>query len=82
MLCGPPGSGKGVVSTRAVARGMMVLSLGDVVRSEVAARGLEESPENVGRTALSMREEKGEDIVVVRLLDRIEEALTLSLIHI
>ena len=75
MLCGPPGSGKGVVSTRAVARGMVVLSLGDVVRSEVAARGLEESPENVGRTALSMREEKGEDIVVVRLLDRIEEAL-------
>ena len=55
MLCGPPGSGKGVVSRSAAARGMVVLSLGDVVRAEVAARGLDESPENVGSTALSMR---------------------------
>ena len=75
MLCGPPGSGKGVVSRSAAARGMVVLSLGDVVRAEVAARGLDESPENVGSTALSMREEYGEDIVVVRLLDRIHESL-------
>ncbi len=76
MLCGPPGSGKGVVSKIAVERGMIVLSLGDVVRAEVAARGLEESPENVGNTALSMREEHGEDVVVVRLLDRIENSLS------
>ena len=75
MLCGPPGSGKGVVSRSAAARGMVVLSLGDVVRAEVAARGLDESPENVGSTALSMREEYGEDIVVVRLLDKIHETL-------
>ena len=75
MLCGPPGSGKGVVSRTAASRGMTILSLGDVVRAEVAARGLDESPENVGETALSMREEHGEDIVVVRLVGRIEEAL-------
>ena len=75
MLCGHPGSGKGVVSRSAAARGMVVLSLGDVVRAEVAARGLDESPENVGSTALSMREEYGEDIVVVRLLDKIHETL-------
>ena len=52
-----------------------MLSLGNEVRAEVAARGLDESPENVGKTAVSMREEYGEDIVVVRLLGRIEEAL-------
>ena len=67
MLCGPPGSGKGVISKRAVARGMVVLSLGDVVRSEVAARGLEESPENVGKTALSMREKQGEDLSLIHI---------------
>ena len=75
VLCGPPGSGKGVVSRTASDRGMTVLSLGNEVRAEVAARGLDESPENVGKTAVSMREEYGEDIVVVRLLGRIEEAL-------
>ena len=75
VLCGPPGSGKGVVSRTASDRGMTVLSLGNVVRAEVVARGLDESPKNVGKTAVSMREEYGEDIVVVRLVDRIEEAL-------
>ena len=68
VLCGPPGSGKGVVAGRAAARGMTVLSLGDVVRAEIADRGLPETPETVGKTALSMREEHGYTIVVDRLL--------------
>ena len=77
-LCGPPGSGKGVVAGRAAARGMTVLSLGDVVRAEIADRGLPETPENVGQTALSMREEQGETIVVDRLMPSLSEAMESS----
>jgi len=78
VLCGPPGSGKGVVAECATARGLAVLSLGDVVRTEMAERGLPETPENVGQTALAMREEHGEVIVVDRLMPRLAEAMESS----
>ena len=52
VLCGPPGSGKGVVARVASERGMSILSLGDIVRAEMMSRGLPETPENVGLTAL------------------------------
>jgi len=75
VLCGPPGSGKGVVARNASERGMSVLSLGDIVRAEMITKGLSETPENVGRTALSMREEHGEEIVVDRLIPSLMSAL-------
>jgi len=78
VLCGPPGSGKGVVAGRAAVRGLTVLSLGDVVRAETADRGLPETTENVGQTALSMREEQGETIVVDRLMPSLSEAMESS----
>lgn len=66
-VCGLPGSGKGVFCARAVDRNIPVLSMGDVVREEVAARGLTESPENVGRVALQLRTLFGEDVIAERL---------------
>jgi dephospho-CoA kinase len=75
VLCGPPGSGKGVVARKASERGMSVLSLGDIVRAETTSKGLSETPENVGKTALSMREEHGEEIVVDRLIPNLMSAL-------
>jgi dephospho-CoA kinase len=75
VLCGPPGSGKGVVARVASERGMSILSLGDIVRAEMMSRGLSETPENVGLTALSMREEHGEEIVVERLIPSLTSAL-------
>ena len=75
VLCGPPGSGKGVVARNAFKRGMIVLSLGDIVRAEMISKGLSETPNNVGRTALSMREEHGEEIVVDRLIPSLMSAL-------
>ena len=75
VLCGPPGSGKGVVARVASERGMSILSLGDIVRAEMTSRGLPETPENVGLTALSMREEHGEEVVVERLLPSLTNAL-------
>jgi len=78
VLCGPPGSGKGVVARKASERGMSVLSLGDIVRSEMASKGLSETPANVGKTALSMREEHGEEIVVDRLIPSLMSTLEMS----
>ena len=78
VLCGPPGSGKGVVARKASERGMSVLSLGDIVRSEMVSKGLPETPENVGKTALSMREEHGEEIVVDRLIPSLMSTLEVS----
>lgn len=78
VLCGPPGSGKGVVARKATERGMSVLSLGDIVRSEMASKGLPETPANVGKTALSMREEHGEEIVVDRLIPSLMSTLEVS----
>ena len=75
VLCGPPGSGKSVVARKASERGMSVLSLGDIVRSEMASKGLPETPANVGKTALSMREEHGEEIVVDRLISSLMSTL-------
>lgn len=75
VLCGPPGSGKSVVAQKASERGMSVLSLGDIVRSEMASKGLPETPANVGKTALSMREEHGEEIVVDRLISSLMSTL-------
>lgn len=75
VLCGPPGAGKGVVARVASERGMSILSLGDIVRAEMTSRGLPETPENVGLTALSMREEHGEEIVVERLIPSLTSAL-------
>ena len=75
VLCGPPGSGKSVVARKASERGMSVLSLGDIVRSEMASKGLPEPPANVGKTALSMREEHGEEIVVDRLISSLMSTL-------
>jgi dephospho-CoA kinase len=54
---------------------MSVLSLGDIVRAETTSKGLSETPENVGKTALSMREEHGEEIVVDRLIPNLMSAL-------
>ena len=75
VLCGPPGSGKSVVARKASERGTSVLSLGDIVRSEMASKGLPETPANVGKTALSMREEHGEEIVVDRLISSLMSTL-------
>jgi dephospho-CoA kinase len=57
---------------------MSVLSLGDIVRSEMALKGLPETPANVGKTALSMREEHGEEIVVDRLIPSLMSTLEVS----
>ena len=75
VLSGPPGSGKASVGHILEQRGWKLLSLGDVVRSEVASRNLEPTPSNIGFVAQDMRDEYGPAIVMERLLLDIEDAV-------
>ena len=74
-MSGPPGSGKAAVGHILEEMGWKILSLGDVVRSEVASRNLEPTPSNIGYVAQDMRDQFGPAIVMERLLHDIEEAL-------
>ena len=71
-VVGMPASGKGVLSEAAHRAGVPVHSMGDVVRVALVARGLEETPSNVGVTALGIREQHGETVVADRLLPEIQ----------
>ena len=75
VLSGPPGSGKAAVGHILEEMGWKILSLGDVVRSEVASRNLEPTPSNIGYVAQDMRDQFGPAIVMERLLHDIEAAV-------
>ena len=74
-MSGPPGSGKAAVGHILEEMGWKILSLGDVVRSEVASRNLEPTPSNIGYVAQDMRDQFGPAIVMERLLHDIEAAV-------
>ena len=73
-IAGMPGAGKGIVSKTASSRGTPVLVCGDVVREETAKRGLEPSPENMGKIMLEIRREEGPAVVAERLIPKIESS--------
>lgn len=68
-----PGSGKSLAVNAAKDRGIPVVSMGDVVREEVKLRGLEETPENLGKVSKGLREEEGSQAVANRTLPKIEK---------
>jgi dephospho-CoA kinase len=73
---GLPGSGKGEFAAVARDRGIPVVTMGDVVRAETEARGLDPA-EHHGEVAQQLREEDGPLAVAERSLpvirDRLEE---------
>ena len=48
VLTGLPGSGKSVASEIAEKMGIPVFTMGDVIRTETAKRGLEPNGDNIG----------------------------------
>ncbi len=54
-LAGMPGSGKSLVVDSARELGYDVVVMGDVVRQETTKRGLELTPQNVGKVMLELR---------------------------
>ncbi|MCS7111845.1 MAG: AAA family ATPase [Ignisphaera sp.] len=76
IVVGMPGSGKSTFSAIARELGIQVINLGDMVREEVARRGLEQNLENLLRIAKQLREILGNDAIMKLAAPRIREALT------
>lgn len=74
-VCGMPGSGKGEFAAHLEGTGVPVVSMGDMIRAEVRRRGLDEAPHVFGEVAAELRAEHGEDVLAVRLCDRVDELL-------
>lgn len=69
-VTGMPGSGKSIVAEQAAKMGYRVIGMGDVIREEAKARGVEESPKSLGALMLSLRREEGKDVVAKRCLSK------------
>src|ERR1035437_3846985 len=72
-LAGMPGSGKSLVVDTARELGYDVVVMGDVVREETLKRGLELTPQNVGKVMLELREEGGNFVIARKCIPKIEE---------
>jgi len=70
-LAGMPGAGKSVVVNVAKAHGYGVVVMGDEVREEAERRGLEPTPENLGRIMLELRRLEGEAVIAKRCVPKI-----------
>ena len=66
------GSGKGEVVEFLVSRGFTAFSLSDVIRAELAARGLDETRERMIETGNALRAAEGPAALARRLLGRLE----------
>lgn len=71
-LAGMPGAGKSVVVNVARERGYGVLVMGDVVREEARRRGLEPTPDNIGRIMVELRRKEGSTVISKRCIPKIE----------
>jgi dephospho-CoA kinase len=71
-LAGMPGAGKSLVVSVAKEMTYGVVVMGDVVREEAANRGLEPTPENLGKIMLELRQKEGNNIIAKKCIPKIE----------
>ncbi len=71
-LAGMPGAGKSLVVDAARELGYAVVVMGDVIREETAKRGLDLTPQNVGKVMLELRVEGGNSVVATKCIPKIE----------
>ena len=69
-LVGLPGSGKGEASSVARQEGLKVLVMGDVIREEAAAQGLEATDCNLGQIGSALRKAEGPQAIARRILEQ------------
>ena len=74
-VCGMPGSGKGEFASVMAEANIPIVSMGDMIRAEVVRQGLDEAPHVYGEVAAALRAEHGEDVLAVRLCDRVDQLL-------
>jgi dephospho-CoA kinase len=72
-LAGMPGSGKSLVVETAREMGYDVVIMGDVVREETLKRGLELTPQNVGKVMLELRQEDGNYVIAKKCIPKTKE---------
>jgi dephospho-CoA kinase len=72
-LTGMPGSGKSLVVETARELGYDIIAMGDVVREQTRLRGLEPTPQNVGKVMLELRAEGGNYVIAKKCIPKIEE---------
>jgi len=70
-LTGTNAAGKGETAAFFMARGYAYASLSDVIRDELAARGLEASRDNLIRTGNELREKFGPDVLARRIMAKV-----------
>jgi dephospho-CoA kinase len=75
-VAGMPGAGKAVVSRVAKEKGYAIVVMGDVIREETNLRGLEPTPENIGKIMLKLREEECSTVVAKKCIPKIAGADT------
>jgi dephospho-CoA kinase len=73
-LAGMPGSGKSLVVETAKLRGYDVVVMGDVVREETQKRGLDPTPQNIGKVMLELRESNGKAVVAEKCIPKIRQS--------
>jgi len=73
-VAGMPGAGKSLVVKAACELGFKVVVMGDEVREEAKRRGIEATPENLGRLMLELREMEGPASIAKRCLEKIQKA--------
>lgn len=72
-LGGMPGSGKSLVVETAHELGYSIVAMGDVVREQTRLRGLEPTPQNVGKVMLELRAQEGNYVIAKKCIPKIEE---------
>jgi len=69
-----PGAGKATVDEIVHSMGYSVVVMGDEVRKETERRGLQPTPDNLGKIMLKLREEEGPTVMAKRCIPKIEKA--------
>jgi dephospho-CoA kinase len=72
-LAGMPGAGKSLVVDVAKELGYDIVVMGDVIREETKKRGLELTPQNVGKVMLELRQEGGNYVIAQKCIPKIAE---------
>jgi dephospho-CoA kinase len=71
-LGGMPGSGKSLVVETAKTLGYDIVTMGDVVREQTRLRGLEPTPQNIGKVMLELRAQEGNYVIAKKCIPKIE----------
>jgi len=80
-LTGTNGAGKGEVAAHLRGFGYAYLSLSDILREELAARGLEASRDNLIRLGNELRRKHGPEVLARRTMDRVRGPSTIDSIR-